>query len=372
MKEKIKRLVIWSKGGKVGPLSLEIWPTNRCNLKCVMCGTWASRRKAMEKGLIYKPEEEKKRELPDKIWLKIVDEAIKLDVKEFLITGGGEPLMRKGTVIKLMEKIKECGAYGTLNTNGTLLSQKDVLKFINIGWDMIIFSLDGPNGKTHDAIRNVKGTFNKVKKILLEIKKQKIKLKVEKPKVVFNTVILNKNFEKLQKLVEFASLVGCEDITFIPLITFDKSVEKYKLSSLQRFKLSKIIDRVEKLSQQLGVHTNILQFRENPIGDTSRMNELILSEVKSSSGFASIPCYEPFLHLLITPDGLTTSCCMLAGKGVKEDFTSKGLKDIWFGEWFNNLREQFLRKELPIECGTCVFSQFIRNKELREEISRLI
>jgi MoaA/NifB/PqqE/SkfB family radical SAM enzyme len=371
MKEKIDRLLAWVEKKRVGPLSLEIWPTNRCNLKCIMCGTWASRRKAEEKGLIYDPEIERKRELPDEVWLKIVEGAIQLGVKEFLITGGGEPLVRKDTTFKLMEKIKGYGAYGMLNTNGTLFSSSDIEKVISLGWDLIIFSVDAPNAKLHDFIRNVKGTFNKVKEVLLEFKKQKKKLKTDKPKIVFNTVVLNKNFEILPKLIKFAKSVGCEDITFIPLISFDESVEKYKLDSKQKLKFNKILAEIENLSKKFGINTNardILNFQIN-----EKMYEVIKREIESlPSGFAFLPCYEPFLHLLITPEGEATCCCMLAGKGKKVDFKKENLEKIWFSDWFNELRQQFLKKELPVDCGNCVFSQFIRNKEIRNQLQKIL
>ncbi|MDI6826331.1 MAG: radical SAM protein [Candidatus Aenigmarchaeota archaeon] len=371
MNEKIDRLVSWMNGKKTGPLSLEIWPTNRCNLRCKMCGTWASRRKAEEKGLIYNPEEERKRELPDEIWLKIIDDAIELGVKEFLITGGGESLIRKETTLKLIKKIKECGAYGTLNTNGTLFSTQDVPEVISTEWDMIIFSIDGPDAETHDFIRNVKGTFNRVKKVLLEFKKQKKKLRVDKPKIVFNTVVLNKNFKKFLQLMKFAKTVDCEDITFIPLIAFDKSIEEFKLNPIEKFKLSKMISKIDILSERFGIHTNIHEFKEKQISDIQRIDKAIKGEIELfPQGFTSLPCYEPFLHLLINPEGRTSCCCMLAGKSIKGDFLVRSLKDIWFGEWFNSLREQFLRKELPEDCSTCVFSQFIRNKQIREELKR--
>jgi MoaA/NifB/PqqE/SkfB family radical SAM enzyme len=332
-----------------------------------MCGTWASRRKAEGKGIIYNPEEEIKRELPDEIWIKIVEGAIQLGVKEFLITGGGEPFVRKETTLKLMEKIKQYETFGTLNTNGTLFTSRDVTKVISFGWDMIIFSVDAPNAKIHDFIRNVGGTFNRVKKVLLEFKKQKKKRKTNKPKIVFNTVVLNKNFELLPKLIKFAREMGCEDVTFIPLIPFDEFVEKYKLSSKQMSKFSEMLKKVENLAGKLGVHTNAQDLLNFQLDE--RIDEKVKKEISLLQfGIASAACYEPFLHLLITPGGEATCCCMLAGKGIQVNWSKEKLEEVWFGEWFNKLRQQFLKKELPVECGNCVFSQFIRNREIRKKL----
>lgn len=369
MEEKIERMLKWSARKEVGPLSVEMWPTNRCNLECIMCGTWASRRK---ENKVYNPERDREMELPDNIWLKIINDAVALGVKEFIITGGGEPLVRKDTILKMMKEVKKLGAHGKLNTNGTLLKKEDISTIVYIGWDTIIFSMDGPDAETHDFVRNTNGTFQKVKDVLMEFKNQKKEMGTDNPRISFNTVLMSRNFEKIPELVKFAGDVGCQDITFIPIIAFDKTTEKYKLKLIQRLKLSKTISEVEKLSEELGIHTNIDEFKENQIVDTSKMDKAINTEIESTSpGFMSSPCYEPFLHLLITPDGMTTCCCMLAGKGVKGDFLTKGLKEIWFSDWFNNLRDKFLRKELPKECGTCVFQQFIRNREIREKLKSL-
>lgn len=91
MEERIERLRKWSEN-KVGPFIVEIWPTNRCNLKCIMCGTWANRRRLEEKEIKYNPKEEMKSEVSEKRLIKLVEEANDLDAREFLITGGGENL----------------------------------------------------------------------------------------------------------------------------------------------------------------------------------------------------------------------------------------------------------------------------------------
>ena len=37
MEEAIRRLATWARGGKAGPETVQIYPTNVCNLKCIFC-----------------------------------------------------------------------------------------------------------------------------------------------------------------------------------------------------------------------------------------------------------------------------------------------------------------------------------------------
>ena len=66
------------------------------------------------------------------------------------------------------------------------------------------------------------------------LKHHKEKLNKQKPKIVFNTVLTNKNFDKILDIIKLAYDVKCEDITFIPLIEFDENLIPlyYFLSSL--------------------------------------------------------------------------------------------------------------------------------------------
>jgi len=368
MEEKIERLKLWL-NGKAGPFLIEIWPTNRCNLRCVMCGTWANRRKMEEKGIKFNPLEEMKNEVSEERLLKLVREAKELGAKEFLITGGGEPFVRKATTLQLMNEVKTLNLFGNLNTNGTLLKKEDIRKIIEIGWDMLMFSVDAPNSKTHDFIRGMEGCFQKVKENLILIKKEKKRVRKDKPKIVFNTVLSNKVYDKIDEMIRFASKVGCEDITFIPLIPYDEEARKIELNEEQKIWLKKKMEYFINFSRKFGINTNLDELNFYLFAD--KMDEVILKEIENSpEDLAHSACFEPFLHFLIKANGEATFCCMIENS--PENIKEKSLEEIWFGKYFNEQRKNFVNKHLKEECKFCVFSQFVRNRQIRNVLEKSV
>lgn len=383
MQEKIKRLVEWSRGKKLGPLSIEIWPTNKCNLKCVMCGTWAERERLMESGK-YDKEEEERGEMCKEKFVEILKESIELGVKECLITGGGEPLVKKPITFGLAELAKKHGMYGNINTNGTLFTKEDIIKLIEIGWDRIMFSIDGPDAETHDFIRSVPGTFDRCMNSLQLLKNLKEEYSKDKPAISFNVVIHNRNYKNLSEMIKLAQKVNCEDITFMPLIPFENMRDTLNLDKEQWNELRKLVPYIKKLSEKYGVTTNIEEFSgvssHSPNGcspeaeieaKTETEDGLSLSNAigEKIPLFSYLPCYEPFLHIVVKPGGHVSPCCMIYGE---DNIKEKSLEDVWFGEYFNSLRNLFLRKKIPKECSTCVHSQFVRNKILREKLKNIL
>ena len=148
--KKMKRLIEWARGNKSPPYSIDINPTDKCNLKCLSCWQRSEKFKVIDSSY----------ELSDNKLLSIVKEALDFGVEEFEITGGGEPLMRKEITLKMMKIIKDSGKTGNITTNGTLFDKESIKFLVKIGWDKVTFSIDGPNQKMNDYLRG-KGAFEK-------------------------------------------------------------------------------------------------------------------------------------------------------------------------------------------------------------------
>jgi heme b synthase len=118
--------------------------TRSCNLACGHC------RASAELGPY--PGELSTREC-----LGVMDE-IALVSKPVIILTGGEPLLRPD-VFDLAQYGTEKGFRMVMATNGTLFTGETVQKMKDSGIQRISISIDGPDSETHDAFRNVKGSF---------------------------------------------------------------------------------------------------------------------------------------------------------------------------------------------------------------------
>ncbi len=124
--------------------SIAIWNfTNRCNLQCHHCYSYASA--------------DSKDFLSTKFILSSIDELKKADIK-FVIFSGGEPLLRED-IFDIADKMKKEGIITYLSTNGLFINEKNVDKIIQ-KFNYIGISIDGME-EVHDYFRGKKGSFKK-------------------------------------------------------------------------------------------------------------------------------------------------------------------------------------------------------------------
>lgn len=357
MDEKIEMLSEWAKGKKRPPLTLELNATNKCNLSCRMC--WLRSTKPNYKE-----------EMGNDELLRIVDEAIQIGVKEFRFPGSGEPLIRKDILYKLMERVKDNGGDGVLISNGTLFDEEDVKRLVEMEWDILTISLDGSTPEINDYIRNFDGSFERTIKTLNLIKKWKAKLKKDNPWLRMNIVITNKNYGELEEMIILANKFDFKEVLLQPMTIFSDQGEKLKIENIET--VSKYVEAAVKKAKQLNIKTNMNSFISNSIIEkTNEMENMIKKEMIKFDGFLSVPCYEPFYNLIIMPDGKAGPCA-IAGGNSEASVRNNSLEDIWFGEYFEKIREKMLNKELFPFCSHCCVPIFLENNRLRMELAKVI
>ena len=174
------------------PLSININVTERCNLRCKMCHWWKNK---FDRD-----------ELTDEELLNFVNDIHKWGVKR-LNFGGGEPLLRKNTVFKLLHKCNEYGIDTGLVTNGWMVNQDTADKLISSKLGRVSISVDGL-GETHDRIRGVKGSFDKVMNAIDNLNATREKFN-NKCVIHINTVLCNENLDEILDLVQLAKNKKC-------------------------------------------------------------------------------------------------------------------------------------------------------------------
>ena len=271
-----------------------------------------------------------------------------------------------------MEKIKERERNGLLISNGTLFSEEDVKRLIEIEWDVLTISLDGPSPEINDYIRGVSGSFKRVIRTLTLIKKWKEKLKKEKPWLRMNIVLTNKNYDKLEDMLRIAKKYNFEEVLIQPMTIFSKEGEKLKVNNTEE--AVKYLRIANETAKKLKVKTNINLIAKNRevIENVNQMEKMIEREMRRfENSFLALPCFEPFYNLVIMPDGKAGPCA-IAGGMTEANVKEKSLKEIWFGKIFEEFREKLLSGKLFPFCSHCCIPIFLENRRLRRKLAKVI
>ena len=363
MEEKIRRLLEWARGNPQGPISIHLDPTNRCNLRCRFC--W--QRSHERFGWL-----DREHELSEEKLLEIVRDAAVLGVKDWLISGGGEPFVRLDTTTKIMVEIKKYGMWGDIITNGTLLDEKHIKTIVKAGWDVMRFSINAPYAKEHDFMVDCKGAFERAIRNIRLVDEWKEKLGMEKPEIGFNTVITSKNYFLFPELVDLLHELGGKILNVQTIILYDKIEEIWSLNEEQRKDARKYFERAVKKCERYGIRTNLRNYVEKEfIEKTTEMDSIVelgmkdVESVEIENEFVKAFCFEPFYLVTIRANGIVGSCRLFGDQGTS--IHDKSLKEVWFGEYFERARKAVLRGPQPF-CSKCGSNEFLENRRIRREL----
>jgi len=162
------------------------WVINyRCMFRCKMCHIWS---------VDYDPKlatsmEEKKRFV--RSLRNLVEPGF-----EFHLSGG-EPLMEEG-IFELIRFISDEGYKTNLVTNGFLVNKNIAKKILESGLGTLTFSLDGVCATTHDLLRGVAGSYEKIMQAIECLDS----FDNRKLKIAILTTIMEPNIDELLELVE--------------------------------------------------------------------------------------------------------------------------------------------------------------------------
>lgn len=349
----------WRQGKQQPPTTIEINPTNQCNLKCKSC--WQREFEVSEDRLSS-----------EKIY-QIVQQAIELGVEEFRFPGAGEPLL-KPNLLQAFELVKREGKEGQLITNGTLITEDKAERFIELGWDCLTISLDSPQPKVNDYLRGKKGTFEKTQDALMFLRKYKRQYNSEKPLLRLNMVLSNRNYDQLSAMIRLAAKYGVDNLQVQPMTVWGDLGEKLKLDQIQRKEFKRRAREADSLAEEKGVRTNLGEFYETEL--VKRAADNMQKELKedmqfSDDGFLSLPCFEPFYNLVVFPDGRVGPCSISGGKD-GDSVLEKNLEEIWYYGSIDKVRESLLNHDLLDYCQSCCSAVNLETKRIKEKLAQAV
>lgn len=318
------------------PITLEIYPTLRCNLDCQFCDTTDRHRPPQD-------------ELPPGEWISIIEEAADMGAKQIFVLGGGEPFIYP-KLLNLLETAKKNGLWGMLTTNGTFFTPERRQRLIDMEWDEIHISLDGATAETHDALRGKRGTFQKIINAACHFRAESSHHNT--PTLVFHWVITNRNFREIPAAIKLAKSLGISRIDFDGLIAYTPEQKVLLLNPSEHLEFSTAVQEGLRLSKRLNIQTTLT----NHIQSTRGVEE---PPSGTQPGILGAPCYKPWHHLTIQADGRTSPCCVLAGEG--ETIRGSNISEFWSTSSYLNGLRQTMRDHKPTkrcsECSPNILSQ---------------
>jgi MoaA/NifB/PqqE/SkfB family radical SAM enzyme len=349
-KERALRLHKWEYGNKVGPFKLMYFPTNACNMKCAIC--W------QRKGVCDYSELTIERQAT------LINEAIELDVREFVIGGGGEPLMRWKILRPLFDKIRAADIYGMLFTNGTLINPELAAALVDMKWNKVLISLDGLQA-SNDCVREA-GSFDRIVRglqCLLDARGDRLL-----PIIGVGCAMTQQSIQDLPRLIEFLGKLGCDQLNLIRLVVYSENQRKFAVSPAELHELQGILEAAHEKAVSLGMVTNLTEYMdEDIIKQTESFENILLSDrtlAKGDNSFWDALCFEPFSNVVVHSNGMVGPCCMGGDKPL-ESLVEKSLADVWYGEKFFSIRQGILSRCPEPYCRICDINVFAENQRLR-------
>jgi len=185
--------------------SIIIWNfTNRCNLACHHCYSYAS--------------PNSKDFLTTEFILDSIKELKKAGIK-FVIFSGGEPLIRKD-IFQIAEAMREAGIVTYLSTNGLYVDEKNVDKIIKT-FNYIGISIDGIE-EVHDEFRGLKGAYRKSLDAIALIQKHGGNAGIR-------FTITNETKESFYSIFELAEEIGVDKIYISHLVYSGRGLDNLKI-----------------------------------------------------------------------------------------------------------------------------------------------
>ena len=128
------------------PTMVNIEPTNKCNLKCIMCP-----RDEMERTLGV---------MELDVYKKVIDQCVESGVTQITLNGYGEPFIAK-QIFEMIDYTMRSSLNLKINTNGHYLNSKNIEKLLDNPPHHLSISLDGATKETYEKVR-VNGRFERL------------------------------------------------------------------------------------------------------------------------------------------------------------------------------------------------------------------
>ncbi len=318
------------------PAVIYIEATSTCNLRCPMCPI------TMDLPEYRYSVKHFQLDLLEKL------KAPLRHARRCFLSGGGEPLLHP-RLFEIIKAVKNAGAEVIFNSNGTLLGEKEALRFIEAGVECISFSIDGATRGTYEAIR-VPAKFEKVLANIRRLARLKKEANSSTPYINIQFTVIDANHREIPGLIPLARSLGANQVVaepLTPVFNFDPRYRAYY--------------------EAHAVHADAVLEGLKAAQDNARNSGMIFSShylYREEHPERTELCGQPWITFGVRADGRVFTCC-----GTPErmgHLAESEFDDIWNSEAYRKLRHALARREFPEFCGLCIEEN--RSSHFNEDI----
>jgi len=300
--------------------------TESCFMKCKMCHIWNNK-----VNLNSEPE------LNIDQWKCFLNDFSAMHrTKPRINFTGGEPLVRK-EVLALIEYASSLGLDSLLATNAYLIDDQIAQNINKSRLKVISISLDAVNSDTHDFLRGVNGSFERVLRAI-----DLLSIQAKDTEINLCCVISAVNLKEIVKLVKWANQderikgIGFQAITQ-PFNT--QEIEQWYANPEYSFLWPQDIEFTESVMDELIEIKRSNSLRDGfMIQNPVRQFEIFKKYFKNPEDFIKKDrCYLSQQAINIGRDGQVHICFQKPTIG---NIKNTAIKDIWFSEKANIVRQQ--------------------------------
>ncbi|MDD4909320.1 MAG: radical SAM protein [Candidatus Omnitrophica bacterium] len=304
----------------IGPQTLVLDTTHKCNTNCAHCWIHNPRSKTPPAVLESK--------MDDRLYRKIIDDAAAILSDEVIIQGDGEPLL-DDRFIEMARYARDKGLKVLFFTNGILLDEATAKCLIDLEVNEIFCSLPAGTDLTYSWInsRQSKDTFHRIVGNLKNLISLRNGSGRPLPLLQMTHVIHNMNCHEIEQMSAVDADIGADRARFY-LARLDENIAHLKILSSQVEALKASLRKAAALLKEskIDLQDNIFFQLDNYQPETGYW---------SQGRFLETGCPVGWFFALILAGGELSMCCHMRVVG---RLGERSLREAWNSREYNDYR----------------------------------
>lgn len=321
------------------PLRVKIKLIWACNLKCSFCSQWRAQGKPPPRPS----------KLDEARLLALLDDLVTLGCKRVHFSGG-EPML-KPDLARWVGEVTRRGMACSMTSNGTLWTPEKAEALLAAGLGTVTFSIDSHIPAVHDRMRGQPlwhATVGGVRHARKAAKRLGVPLKIRT-----NTVISRLNWRALADYPDFAAELGVKKMALLPVDderSHGTAPIRLNAEEIVRWN-AEVAPRLAERALARGLFMDAAQ--AYPFGQDEAEITHSAAGLHARGFYRENRCFAPWLHAVVSADGLVYGCCQMKGEGrTLGSLDTASFREVWEGEVYRAFRQDLAAARPPV-CQRC-------------------